>query len=72
MLCVAVREGSSATVEVWYDRRVHRALMSSYGRLKFAKRCVDFWAPYKIGEIDREMAPCGAVCCIRGRGERDG
>jgi len=38
---------------------------SSYGRLKFVLQCVDFLAPFKIGEIDREMAPYGAVSAGR-------
>ena len=65
-------EGAGVAIVVCYDRRAQNALISSYRRLKFVLQCVDFWAPYKIGEFDREVAPCGAVRCRAGRGERDG
>ena len=51
--------------------RAFSALETRYGRSKFAMRCVDFCAPYKIGGNDREMTPYGAVLSRAGRGERD-
>ena len=46
--------------------------MRQYGRSKFAKLCVDFWAPDKIGQNYVEMTLYVAVRCIWGRGERYG
>ena len=46
--------------------------VQQYGRSKFAKLCVDFWAPAKIGQNYVEMTLYVAVRCRWRRSEREG
>ena len=71
VLLFAHGEEAGMVIVVCYDKRVLRALLSRYGRLKFAAQHVDFWAPYEIPRKYAEMALNDAMPRTVGRDERD-
>jgi len=70
VLCIVDQNGASVVIIVCLTRRARSVVLSSYGRSKFATRCIYFWATCVIGRHYAETAPYVAVRWTAGRGER--